>query len=116
MNRLIRYFDLASHLRHNLAFEVADEKKFYVIPQYIALLLGIMAQPLFKEYVEKNVIEFNPNFAWIIGSSIISLMAMPAIYKNSIDPTKPLFIQLCVIFTAGIGWQNITTVAQHLTK
>lgn len=116
MNKIIKYFDLASSYRHNNMHEVADEKKLHVFPQYIALLLGIMAQPFFKSYIESGSWEINISLGWLIGSIIVSIMALPAIYKNSFDVTKPLFVQLCVIFTAGVGWQNIASIADQMPK
>ncbi|PSK94169.1 hypothetical protein [Taibaiella chishuiensis] len=116
MNKIIAYFDLASQYRPMTEHAVNDGRKFPVIPQYIALLIGILAQPIFQSYKETGEWHLSANWGWFVGSMIVSLMAFPAIYKNSFDANKPLFVQLCVIFTAGIGWQNITTVAEHLTK
>jgi hypothetical protein len=34
-------------------------------------------------------------------------LIFPGVYKSAFDPGKPLFVQLCAIFTAGVGWQSL---------
>lgn len=115
MNKIINYFDLVSELRHDTAYAVSEEKKLHWIPQYVALLLGIAVQPFFQQYMDTGTWEIKGLLPWLVAAFIIGLMAFPAVYKNSFDPTKPLFVQLCVIFTSGMGWQGIVSIAQQAT-
>lgn len=117
MNNLIRYFDLVSNYRRvgHIATSESQETKLTVLPQYAALLVGIIVQPFLQEYINTKEWKIESLGGWAIASIFISLMAFPAVYKNSIDATKPLFVQLCVIFTAGMGWQTIVNLAQSAT-
>ncbi len=45
-------------------------------------------------------------FAIFVGTVIF-----PAVYKTAFDPTKPIFVQLCAIFTSGLGWQALLQTA-----
>jgi hypothetical protein len=42
---------------------------------------------------------------------IAGLAILPSVYKNTIDPEKPLPIQLCVLFVAGMGWESLLSTA-----
>lgn len=117
MNSLIRYFDLASQYRRNGEYAVSEteEKKLKWLPQYIALLAGIMAQPYLQQYINTKVWKVEGIWGWMIASVFIAIMAFPAVYKSSMDATKPIFVQFCVIFTAGMGWQTIVNVVKATT-
>jgi hypothetical protein len=113
MNRLIRYFDLVSEYRAG-GLEAAGEgdgPKLHWLPQYVALLLGILVQPFFQGYMKTGQLNFHGFWGWLFASLIIALMAFPGVYKSSFDATKPIFVQLCVIFTAGTGWQTLASTA-----
>ncbi len=111
MNELIRYFDLASEIRSNLPKGKAAEKPFHWFPQYISLVLGIIIQPFIRGYMTNGTWNLQGFGNWIIASLVIALMVFPGVYKNSFDPQKPLFVQLCVIFTTGMGWQSLLGAA-----
>lgn len=117
MNALIRYFDLVSQYRKDgsLAVSTTEEKSLTVWPQYLALLLGIIVQPYLQQYINTHEWKIAGFWAWLIASVFIALMAFPAVYKSSMDATKPLFVQFCVIFTAGMGWQTIVNVVKATT-
>lgn len=109
MNRIIEYFDLASQYRPGGSHAVSGgkSKKLHWFPQYIALLLGIVFQPLFQQYMSTGIWEFSEFGGHLLASAIIGVMAFPSVYKGSFDATKPIFVQLCVIFIAGTGWQTL---------
>jgi hypothetical protein len=50
-------------------------------------------------------------WGWIVASAVIAIMAFPGVYKDAFDATKPIFAQLCVIFTTGTGWQTLVSSA-----
>ena len=114
INRVIEYFDLSSRVRpsqnhHGKAEK--DEKSFHWLPQYFALLLGILVQPFFQQYMNTGQWNLEKFGGWFFASLIIAFMAFPTIYKNSLDPKKPIFVQFRVIFTTGIGRQTLVNSA-----
>jgi hypothetical protein len=109
MNKIIKYFDLVSQYRSDgsRAISESGQKNLKWWPQYIALLLGIFFEPSFQHYMETGIWQLTKFVPWLIASIIIGVMIFPAVYKSSFDATKPVFVQLCVIFTAGMGWHTI---------
>lgn len=110
INSIIRYFDLQS--AHRVTAPVAQggsAKRAPVLRQYCALVLGIVVQPYVQHYVQTS--------AWALSLAdvagrvafgiIIGALAFPGVYKSAFDPAKPVFVQLCAIFAAGIGWQSL---------
>jgi hypothetical protein len=113
MNRIISYFDLASAYRGDRARARAEggERPFHWLPQYLGLLLGIAVQPYFQRYMATNHWGGPEIGGWFAASLVIAIMAFPGIYKATLDAGKPLFVQLCVIFTSGTGWQTLVSTA-----
>jgi hypothetical protein len=111
MNKIIEYFDLASRRRPGGQSPVGEPQKLHWLPQYLALLAGIIVQPYFQRYMAGGQWSLAGIWGWIAASVIIALMAFPAVYKASFDETKPLIIQFCVIFTTGTGWQTLVSTA-----
>jgi hypothetical protein len=114
MQKIIEYFDLGSEARARqraISTNAAAQTSIPWLPQYIALLLGIVVQPFFQRYMETGVWELRGFWGWLAGSAILSAMAFPSVYKKTFDVEKPLFVQLCVIFTAGTGWQTLVSTA-----
>jgi hypothetical protein len=110
-NDIIRYFDLQSAKRtikpvgHGGAGGVSAP----IWPQYVALVLGIVVQPYLQHYMQTS--QWSLTVSDVIGrlafGLIIGALAFPAVYKNAFDADKPLVVQLCAIFAAGIGWQSL---------
>jgi hypothetical protein len=114
MNRLITYFDLVSEYRPRGPRAIAAGSStvtLHWIPQYVALLLGILIQPFFQGYMKTGQWSFNGFWGWLFASLIMALMAFPGVYKSSFDGTKHIVAQFCVIFTAGTGWQTLVSTA-----
>lgn len=113
---MLGYFDLAHNPRVVMTIKPAEANRQTahapVIPQYVALLLGIAVQPIFDSYRHTGEFNLTGLTSWAIISMIIALMIFPSVYKAAFDPTRPLFVQLCTIFTAGIGWQSLLQTAQ----
>jgi len=112
INQVIEYFDLVSQYRPGGSRAVAEgARKLHWFPQYLALLAGIVAQPYFQRYMTARQWNATGLWGWIIASAIIAVMAFPAVYKDSFEATKPLVVQMCVIFTSGTGWQTLVSSA-----
>ena len=112
INSIIRYFDLASETRPGGARAIATDgaKPAPWLPQYVALLVGILVQPPFEQF--RNTMPHHWDLAsitwgWVAFALIVAVVIFPGIYKSAFDPTKPLFLQLCAVFTAGLGWQAL---------
>jgi hypothetical protein len=81
------------------------------LPQYISLILGILIQPFFSAYQHAGHWNFVGFSGRILFALIIGLAIFPAVYKSAFDPEKPLFVQLCAIFAAGMGWESLLKTA-----
>ena len=97
-----RYFDLQSEQRANLEAAAGHAP---VLPQYAALSLGVLAQPFLSKYASDGSIAFDVSVAAIIFALLMAIVLLPAVYKNAFDPQKPILVQLCALFTAGVGWE-----------
>jgi hypothetical protein len=116
MNKIIKYFDLVSQYRVGEAKAVANPNgalQLHWLPQYVALVIGVFFQPLYKSFMETQSIHLEHVWMWAGVSIFIGLIIFPVVYKGSFDPTKPIFVQLCVIFTGGLGWQSLIGTAMQ---
>src|SRR5260370_15322580 len=87
-NVVANYFDL------NRAIQGDN----YLIPQYTALVVGIIAQPLLVKVQETHTLAWSAItdiWGWLIVSVFVGLVIFPGVYRNSFDPQKPIFVQLC---------------------
>ena len=120
LDGVVRYFDLhspagtvrpargpAASAKKRVAAPTA--KHAAVLPQYGAVTLGVLADPLLRNYIETK--SFALDISGIAaGTGFALLMAiaiLPAVYKNAFDPDKPILIQLCALFASGLGWQSL---------
>jgi hypothetical protein len=115
-SKLLKYFDLTSDVGAMLGEEAFRGKErtsatFHWFPQYVALIVGIVVQPYLLRYMSGGVWDLKGFIGWLVASIFIAIMAFPAVYKNSLDPDKPLVVQLCVIFATGMGWQTLVGAA-----
>jgi len=112
LNSVIRYFDILSKKRPLSArpYSSDGKRKLHWLPQWIALYLGIVTQRFFADYIKTGAWHLAGFWGWAIAGGVIALMAFPAVYKSSIDPEQNLFVQFCVIFAAGMGWQSMVQV------
>ena len=116
MNRFIKYFDLASELRPTAALDTAeDERTLHWFPQYIALVLGALIQPFFAAYQKLGHWNFSGLSGRLLFAVIVGVVIFPAVYKRAFSAEKPIFVQLCAIFTAGMGWQSLVETALKAT-
>jgi hypothetical protein len=119
MNKVIRYFDLQSERRQMVAKAqgAGGGQSAPVLPQYLALILGIIIEPFLHHYTEHGAwsIDLSTVIGRIIFGVIIGAIVFPGVYKSAFDPSKPLFVQLCAVFSAGIGWQSLIEGGSKLT-
>ncbi len=82
-----------------------------VIPQYLAVCLGVIAEPFLRNYVEQGAwsLDIVALAGRIAFGLIIGVMILPGVYKASFDPSKPITVQLAALFPLGIGWQSFVT-------
>jgi hypothetical protein len=114
MNTIMNYFDLASQIRTYTPINGGkglQERELHVIPQYIALVLGIVIQPFLSTYQSIGFWNTNVIPERILFGIIVGVIIFPVIYKGTFDPKKPISVQLCSIFALGMGWQTLLSTA-----
>lgn len=112
MNSIIRYFDLVSNLRPKGATVMARGKKLPpILPQYLALVLGVLIQPFFAAYQQTGAWNFEGIEGRLLFAVLVGIAILPGVYKNSFDPEKHILIQLCLLFVAGMGWESLLGTA-----
>jgi hypothetical protein len=79
--------------------------------QYLVLVLGVLIQPFFASYQVTRIWNFEGFWGWLLFSVIAGIAILPSVYRNSFDRGKPLPVQLCVLFVAGMGWESLLSTA-----
>jgi len=104
MNRVANYFNIAK-----AEPQAAPTKKqgLPVLVQYVALLLGIVVQPFFARFQETGSWSLELTWGWILFAVIVGLVVFPAVYRRSFGADKPAFVQFCVTFAGGMGWESL---------
>lgn len=118
LNTILRYFDLQSNQRTGVATGHSARKKHApVLPQYIAVAAGVVAEPLLRAYIQTGVFstDWSSLAGRIIFGLIVAIILLPAAYKSAFDPAKPVLVQLAALFPVGIGWQSLFTAATKVT-
>jgi hypothetical protein len=114
INKLIHYLDLQSENRQLKVMSKNKDRKSVplpVIPQYIALVLGIVLQPYLVAFQKTGNWDLHGFVSWLIFALITAVAIFPMVYKKTFDPNSSLFVQLCTIFSAGVGWQSLFAIA-----
>ena len=124
LNDIVRYFDLQSPQRSVTPKGVTaaprtkhaaepSAKHASVLPQYGAVALGVLVDPLLRNYIALD--KFNFDFGGLPGRTgfalLMAIVLLPAVYKNAFDPDKPMLVQLCALFVSGLGWQSLFQTA-----
>jgi hypothetical protein len=111
INTVLRYFDLQSDQKQlKPGARAGGTDTLPVLPQYLALVVGIAVQPFLSKYVQTGGWDLGAFPGSLLFAVILGLAVFPAVYKAALDPTKPLLVQLCAIFSAGLGWQSLLSV------
>jgi hypothetical protein len=116
INNVIDYLDLQFGRRPVAAVPhkgSGPAPTFPVLPQYLALAAGIAVQPFLNHYIETHQwsVSWGAVIAQIVFGFLMAICIFPGVYRNAFDRTKPLFVQLCTIFTAGLGWESLFKTA-----
>ena len=129
LNKLLAYFDLFADSRGKPRLQGRDVKirggpqdnggspplgpNLSVLPQYVALVLGILVQPYFEKYRASGSWAFSTDSAlgWLLFAIIAGVIVFPSVYRRAFDPGQPLFVQFCVIFAGGMGWKELLDTA-----
>jgi len=82
-----------------------------VIPQYLAVCLGVITEPFLRTYVEHEAwsLDIEEFLGRIVFGLIIDVIVLPGVYKASFDPSKPITVQLAALFPLKISWQSFVT-------
>lgn len=78
--------------------------------QFVAIVMGIFAQPVVVQARHGGATAIDFSFAksgWIVASLVIAIVVFPGAYRPQNPSPQPRFVQFCVLFGAGIGWQAI---------
>jgi len=118
LNNFIRYFDLQSTMR-SVAAEghAAGPNHAPVFLQYVFVSAGIIVEPLLRKYIESGgwQVDWSALGGRVVFGLIVGLILLPAVYKSTFDPKKPILVQLAALFPLGIGWQSLFTSATKIT-
>jgi hypothetical protein len=91
--------------------EVSGGDQVHWLPQWLALLLGVVVQPYFAHYQQHREWNFDGFLGWALFALIAAIIAFPSVYRNAFDPKSPIIVQIIPIFTAGLGWQSLLATA-----
>jgi hypothetical protein len=82
---------------------------------YGILVLSIVASRYMDLYRAGTPDQFALDLKYLVFVAIASLLAFPVVYdKAQFKRDEPVFLQLVLIFTAGMGWEKIVaTVTQR---
>ena len=81
---------------------------------YVTLALSIVASRYLDLYRAGTANEFALDWAYLLSVAIVSLLAFPVAYdKAQLSRDRPMFLQLALIFTAGMGWEKIVATAMQ---
>jgi hypothetical protein len=110
VSRIVDYFDLQLGRRPVGAMpHKTGGPAFPVLPQYLALAAGVAVQPFLNHYIESHQwdVSWGAIVAQIFFGFLMGACIFPGVYRNAFDRSKPMFVQLCAIFTSGLGWESL---------
>jgi len=112
MGAILSYF----RLRRGVSSDAEGGGRLLDAAQYLALLAGIFVQPFLAKYRETGTWNLTGWGGWLIFAAIVGVIVFPSVYRNAFDPTKPIYVQLCAIFAAGLGWQTLFQAAVKIAN
>jgi len=78
------------------------------IATYLILLISIVASRFLDLYRVGVPAKFGLDWQYLSFIAIASLLAFPVVYdKARFSRDQPAMLQICLIFTAGMGWEKI---------
>lgn len=119
INKLLAHLDLYSSSptpsARSYAVALPKPSKLWVIGHFMGLVAGIIAKPFVDAYQGGDIHTFNVTLPLIVFSCIVAIAIFPAVFRNSYDKENPGFVQLCVTFASGLGYQSLFTAATKAT-
>jgi hypothetical protein len=110
------YFDLRPERERGQVREATAARVLTWWPQYVSLVLGVAVQPFFEAYQQTQLWNVHGTWGRLLFAVIVGLIIFPSVYRGAFDPDKPIFVQLCAIFAAGMGWQSLLHTALSVTQ
>lgn len=114
-DHIISYFDLTSQVFVLRGAEIPGALPWWwAYLQYICFVCGIAAQAPMVAYQTTRSLRL-PHLREGLGlffiSAFVGVLLFPAVYKNSIDPEKPIFVTCCATIALGFSWQSLVKTA-----
>lgn len=82
------------------------------IATYCILLVSIVSSRFLDLYRAGVAGSFELDLKYLLFIAIASLLAFPVVYdKARLNKDQPIFLQICLVFTAGMGWEKIVSTA-----
>jgi hypothetical protein len=79
---------------------------------YCTLVLAVLASRYLDLYRAGLANTFVLNWPYLLAVAIIALVVFPTVYEKALsNRTQPIFMQLTVIFAAGMGWEKLLATA-----
>ena len=79
------------------------------LPQYAAVALGVLVEPYLRDYVAKGQWDLTPEAlaGRLVFALLMTLAILPGVYRRTIDPDRPVAIQIMALFPMGLGWRTV---------
>ncbi len=75
---------------------------------YLLLILSIFSSRFLDLYRAGVLDQFRLDGPYLLFTAIASLLAFPVVYDRAdLNRNRPVFVQLALIFAAGMGWEKI---------
>jgi hypothetical protein len=84
---------------------------------FATLMISVIASRYVDYY--RAAVSWSPLHDWhyLLFALIVSFMAFPIVYKKAQQSRNdPIFVQLGLVFSAGIGWEKMLSSATDLFK
>jgi len=86
----------------------------------VSMFTTLMVSVIASRYVYyRAAVSWSPLHDWhyLLFALIVSFMAFPIVYKKAQQSRNdPIFVQLGLVFSAGIGWEKMLSSATDLFK
>ena len=125
MNSLIRWFDPnATYRTEKRKRAAAQAKELVRVPppvwvQYLFFSLGVFVSPLIREYRSLGKWP-DLRSAHVVGAAIFALITgfivFPKVLDSLAKPDASAFSRLSTVFTAGIGWEQVSGLPAALVQ
>ena len=109
MSKLADYFDINRDVAPRLGKEGGPQW----LPQWLALLAGVVIQPSLQAFRESGQWSL-PTWGWALFAVIAAVLIFPVIYRAAFDANKPFLVHLAPIFAAGLGWESLLGTAMKV--